>query len=379
MKAGQILQNISQLTRSKDWRLSFVPFIIGCTYLWIFIMDIQFDADSLIMWLLSIVTSIGFASLGYFINEFFDKKTDALAGKLNKLAFIHPLLQFGLFVILLLVTILPWFFLPSDALSFWLIGIEIMLFLVYSLPFPRLKNNPFVSGIIDASYAYVVPLVLSAHTYALFSGADLGVGIYFFSIGVFIVGGRNITIHHVNDIFKDKRSGIVTLPQRIGPTATNKMIRAMLVLETLFLLLSFIVVSLNFPLFWIWVSIYVFCLVYKIVAEHIDFESEHFCIEKGRHFPDFIYQIVFPVSILFLTLSSDFLWICVLPLHGVLLVSWELYKKPWHRFIWFIQNPLRGGVSACINYPIYFMFLLVGINLKAKNMSARQYIQSKFN
>ena len=41
-----------------------------------------------------------FQDLGYFINEYFDQKEDALAGKINKLFFLKPAMKLFLFVVI---------------------------------------------------------------------------------------------------------------------------------------------------------------------------------------------------------------------------------------------------------------------------------------
>ena len=72
-------------TRAKDWRFSFLPQIFGNLYLWLILFDIPFSISSVLLLILSLITSFGFAALGYFINEFFDKKDDENYNKVNKL------------------------------------------------------------------------------------------------------------------------------------------------------------------------------------------------------------------------------------------------------------------------------------------------------
>ena len=135
-------------TRISDWRLSFVPFIIGCVYFWASLLHLDFSFFHFLIFCLSICTSFGFAALGYFINEFFDKKHDAQAGKINKLAILTWPKQLFLFLLILVLCFAPWLVLPTSRFSIILITIEILCFLLYSLPFIRLKNTYYFAGIL---------------------------------------------------------------------------------------------------------------------------------------------------------------------------------------------------------------------------------------
>jgi 4-hydroxybenzoate polyprenyltransferase len=171
-------KNILLATRAQDWRFSFIPQIFGNLYLWLLLFKIEFSLGALSLLLLSLITSFGFASLGYFINEYFDQEDDTKAGKVNKLKVVGKSNQIILLVIIVLATFTPWLVLPFNKISGALVTAQITLFLLYaSTPF-RLKKNSYLSGIIDALYAYIVPLVLSHYTYYLYSGT-LSINILF--------------------------------------------------------------------------------------------------------------------------------------------------------------------------------------------------------
>ena len=114
---GNFLHRLSTITRARDWRLSFVPFIMGCVYLWLWGFGLPFTIEIIWLTFLSLVTTVGFASLGYFINEFFDKESDARAGKINKLAHLSPGIQIFIFSLVLALTLLPWIWLPSTKIT----------------------------------------------------------------------------------------------------------------------------------------------------------------------------------------------------------------------------------------------------------------------
>lgn len=379
------IQQLNSISRAGDWRLSFIPFIIGCVYLWLFYFDISLSTESFYLFILSIVTSFGFASLGYFINEFFDKKSDLKAGKINKLAYLKPLYQLLIFIATLSVTLLPWIKLPADEFSVGLIITELSLFLIYSLPFPRLKEVPVLSNIIDAAYAYLIPLLLAFHTYSLFAGKGFDVFILVFSIPVLFIGFRNILIHQINDVFKDRRSGINTLPRVLGVSQSTLLLKILLLLEFTGVLVFSIVLSINYPVFWIWLCFYVVYFIYRFFKTLPSFSSVYFPIESARHISDRLYQIWFPLFTLAFLLTKDWQWFFIIPVHLLLLTPYYIFKpilqyskKTYHLLVVFFTVYLRHFISLCINYPIYLLFLLFGVNLTREKKSALEYLKDKW-
>ena len=382
------VKKISFITRSTDWRLSFVPFIIGCVYLWLSVFKICFNVQSLILFFLSVITTIGFASLGYFINEYFDKESDFVAGKTNKLSLLTTQNQLLLFITLSAITFVPWFWLPSDKISWLLISFEIALFLLYSLPFPRFKTNYVVSGFIDSLYAYVIPLLLAYYTYKIYSNGSLEPFIYALGFATFFIGFRNITIHHVNDIFKDRLSGNNTLPQKIGVKKTSILITILLFYEVIIFVLFSCLSIFNNWLFVFWILFYLLFIFIKFYKLNFNIRINYIAIEPIRHLTDKTYQIAFPFFNLIILIIWDWRWTLLLPIHILILtpvyvlkpilffLKW-LHVKLRLIFFVYIKNTLRKFLSMCINYPIYYLFLIAGVNLKKENMSAIEYFKKK--
>jgi len=380
------LENIKSLTRANDWRISFVPFIIGCVYLWLFIFRIPFDLNSALLFLLSLTTTIGFASFGYIINEFFDKESDKVGGKVNRLATVSSKKQLALFVISLLLTLAPWLWLPLNNISILLILTELFLFFIYSLPFPRLKAVPYLSGIIDSLYAYAVPLLLSYHTYQLFSGQDNKYFILFFFPAVFLIGYRNIIIHQVNDIFFDMSSGLLTLPQKAGVLKTNLIIVTLLLNEIFFFILASIMLSLHNSLFALWILFYIVFLIVRAIRLKPGFRLQYISIHSFRHISDPAYQVFFPIISFLLLITIDWQWASLAIIHIVLLIPAFVLSETKRYFLFIagysqlkIIIPTKHYLSLSINYPIYFLFLIFRIDLRKENKSAIQYLKGLFN
>lgn len=374
-------------TRFNDWRYSFIPNIFGNIYLWLFLFNIPVSPKSVLLLTCSLITSVGFAALGYFINEFFDKKDDYLAGKLNKLTAITPLKQFLLLLLILACTFIPWVFLPKNDLSFALMAIQITLFLLYSSPPFRFKKIWLAATIIDSLYAYVVPFVLSSYTYYLFSPETprstlISVILTVYMATLFLVGARNITIHNINDVFNDKRLGILTLPRRLGVVNTNAYLKSSIYIE---FLLSVALCSLlsSFNLLFLFGT---FIVVRQLITYHkkLIITRNGILVNKTiRHAPDQLFQRVFSILFLANLIFHDPIWSFLLVFHLFVfipasaykpIISWIVRAKIWlHKF----KIQLKHLLSLAINYTIYFVFLLFGVNLIKEKKSAWQYLKTK--
>lgn len=388
MKTNGIVQKLLILTRAKDWRLSFVPFIMGTVYMWLWWFNIRFSLSSLTLFVLSFVTTVGFAALGYFINDFFDKESDAKAGKINMLASLPSIYQAALLAVCLLLTFLPWLWLPKDKISGYLIAAEISLFLLYSLPFPRLKSLPYISGIVDSGYAYVIPLALSLHTYTLYANARTPLWGYIMLATVAFTGFRNITIHHINDVFKDRASGTTTLPQKLGVKNTNRVLYNLLIIEILMMIIWGVIVCYYKPVFILWIGFFLMFLIVRCRQIARNFQFKYFSILPVRHLTDPAYQYFFPGFALILAVTNDYRWLVLSPFHFLIMltkpmqvIAWEtLYWKSIQLkyacirvFTWAVIIPS----SLVVNYFIFFVFLMAGVNLRKEKMSAYKYLQHK--
>jgi len=387
LKRIAILKNTINLTRAKDWRQSFIPLIFGNLYLWLILFKISFNFKILWILFLSLTTSFGFAALGYFINEFFDKEDDFVAGKINKLQILDAYKQIILFVCILLFTFIPWVFLPFNKISIVLITIQVLLFIIYaSYPF-RLKKNKYLSGIIDSMYAYTIPLLLSYYTFYLVSRSDSfnPLILFTYSLLLLITGYRNITIHYINDIFKDKRVGLITLPRHIGVKKTDSLLKICLLLEAIILFVFIMLIGQNYTGFYLLLIPFAYKL-YKGLSQYFILKNKNIVTNFIRHIPDAYFQYYFPISILLLLIISNFRWAILLPIHLILFVPnfrFQPLISLWHRihfrlyFNYIYYGYIRKTISWIINYSIYFLFLLFKVDLKKRNISAINYLKQK--
>ena len=371
-------------TRAKDWRFSFIPQIFGNLYLWLILFNIPLSASSLLLLVMSLITSFGFAALGYFINEFFDKEDDTKAGKINKLMLLSGPKQLVIFCAILAFTFAPWLILPFNSNSITLIGVQVGLFLVYAMPPLRFKKVPYLSVITDALYAYTVPFILSYYTYFLYAGANTINILFVISYGtlLFVAGFRNIIIHYINYIFKDKKSEITTLPRMLGVKATNNLLKFLLCAEAL---VSFFVIYLvGLQEAWLWLlCIAVLYLLYKAYRQAQALHDDIIVNRPIRHVPDLYYQVYAPAIILLVLVIKNPIWLLIAPIHIALfvplfrlhpIISWFQRINFRLYYIW-----IRKLTSCVVNYTIFFLFLLIGVNLKNRQTSAWGYLKKKLH
>jgi len=370
------LNNLKKATffthiRANDWFYSFVPLIFGHLYLWIFILQISISLNTLLNLFLSLVTTVGIAGLGYFINEYFDIEDDTRAKKNNKLAILGSLYRLVVLFVLLLCSIIPWLFLPTNGMTFSLLSLQCVLYIIYSVKPFRFKRVPLLSNLIDTLYAYVIPLLLSFHTFLLISPKVFSITfITCYALLMFVVGFRNIFIHQIVDVFNDKRIGNITLPRRIGVYKSNVFLLSCLLIE----MLLFLFVILELMNYNEMIALLFIPYSYIVLLGSFNFyksESKIFVYKPLRNFTDVIYQFWFPTVLLIILAIQQPIWIVGLIFHISLFTSFVRFNS--------LFNSFYNISSQVINHSIFYLFLILGVNLKKERLSAIQYLKTKFD
>lgn len=128
---------------------------------------------------------------------------------------------------------------------------------------------------------------------------------------------------------------------------------------------------------------YVFFVLIGITALFDEYKQSTFAIHPLRHFTDKFYQVGFPLFTMLLLVFTNPFWLLILPLHFLFLVP-DMVKNPLKSYSRsYLHRAWRNGVipviSASVNYSIYILFRLVGINLIKENTSAKEYIKRRFS
>lgn len=345
--------------RIEDWIISFIPQIFGFCFFFIYYFDGSFDINTLGHLLLFVVSSIGFAAFGYYINDFYDIEIDRKAGKKTVLGSLTKQQKKGILFSSITCMFFPWFFLPVNEYSGVLIVSELILFFLYSHPLFRLKEHWILSVIIDALYAYMIPFILCLVTFSLYYQRITDSYILFVIGTFFIAGCRNIILHQLNDYNNDLKVGIQLIPHIIGINKTKNIVQFCMWIEVALLSVTWLLYACFFN------RIYVLFLLIIVLYSLIHLFKK---TEKRSLFPNYYYQFLLPVTYTILLISIDIQWIYfIIPY----LIIFHYSLLHW------IACRLRSVLSKVVNYSIYYFLLIFGINLKKEKKSVSNYLKRK--
>lgn len=220
---------------------------------------------ALITMLLYLVTIIGVAGYGQLMNDLCDREQDERTGTHNLLVGKNKSQIAFRFFLILAVGFAPWIWLPGSSLIYALVCLEVVLLTVYSVPPIRLKTRGILGVLVDASYAYSIPVLVSM----LVFGRLCSVTIPFQSLLLIFVwataeGIFGISNHQLQDEKRDREDKIDTFVTRFGWEPTFRLIsRWLLPLQvTLFLALIFYI-GVRVPLVIIGYVVYVVWMLYR--------------------------------------------------------------------------------------------------------------------
>lgn len=167
------------------------------------------------------VAVVGIASLGHFINDIADIKEDERSGKENFVSKLNKNQIILSIVLLLLLSVLPWFYLKIDAFIIGLLILQLVLFLVYSFKPFRLKKRHLWGVVADTLYGQIIPAlvvlaVFSYYGHSLVLFHPINPFSFVLIFWLFCKGGRNIILHQLDDRKTDKYVGTNTFVVKFG-------------------------------------------------------------------------------------------------------------------------------------------------------------------
>jgi 4-hydroxybenzoate polyprenyltransferase len=370
--------------RSEDWWKSKAVLLMGLIYLLTAWLNIAFERF-LILSALSFITIVGFASMGYFLNDFFDIEYDNKVGKKNFLANKPNVLLVSFFLLSCVLIFTPWIYLPSNNFSYLLIFVQILLYVVYSTPPIRLKERGIAGVIADALYGHAIPHVLAAHTFSLAAKIPLdGALVVYLFTWQLISGIRNIVLHQKADAAFDQKSGTKTFVQTINDEALYVHLKYFVLLEMVLGISFFIFLAYYKHIFL--VCLIVICIVsIPVIIQFKNLKLELFFKSKWMYFPNNLFEQWMPIVYLFILSFSNYYFLLILCSH-IFAFQMDFYGKFWYKSIFLIKYvldlrigsvPIKHIPSLFINNCIFFLFLVIGVNLKNEKTSALGYLKRK--
>lgn len=166
---------------------------------------------------LFLLSCIGIGGFGHLLNDWYDIEQDRQSGASSLVADASRARNLTLALALLLLAGLPWIWLPHDATILGLLGLEFLLFYLYSAPPVRLKQRGFGGVMADATYSYTLSVLVALLLFARLGQVRLPwlfvglVGLWAFSLGL-----RQILLHQIEDLERDEAAAIPTFATRVG-------------------------------------------------------------------------------------------------------------------------------------------------------------------
>lgn len=370
----------SKFFRIDDWWKSKTAFLLGMVYFFTMWLKITFN-QFLFLSFFSILTIIGFAAFGYLCNDFYDRGKDILVGKRNFLLNRSQRFIFFSFFFNTLLIAIAWFFLPKTSFSYSLIAFQFILYFAYSTPVFRLKEKGIWGMICDALYAHAVPVLLAAFTFGLAANFKIKpVSLMMLFLWQFSCGLRNIFIHLWNDREEDFKVGFNNFLYDFD-IASFRFSNSLIIFWELVLFVLFLF---SIETWWLTASIFVLLVFAICLFVYNRYQYTFIQLENTQWtlFPNMFYEKWLPILMLVMLSGSNSFFLVFIPLHFLFFQKDEAVTIIGFIKVDIIQKwiyiPIRRFFSFCMNYAIYFFFLLIGVNLKDRNQSALEYIKSLF-
>ncbi len=209
---------------------------------------------TLLALLLFLLAYAGLGGFGYVLNDLFDLRADALAGKRNTMAGRSPAARAAWVLGLGALGFLPWALWPGPAgPALAALLLQTLLLVVYAVPPLRLKERHVAGPICDALYAFTVPLLITLAAWMPLGGPPRTALLPLLAIlifGALANGLRGILLHQIRDADNDRRAGLRTFATTVGVELVWRVLaRVVLPLDALACALSLLLMAWVLPLF----------------------------------------------------------------------------------------------------------------------------------
>ena len=290
---------------------------------------------------LSCTTLSGLLVLGYLINDLSDTEVDKLATKPNFWSLFGGRVGLQACATAAAVAVLPWLLLPSTTYSYLALLVEVLLLAAYSLPPFRLKQHLYLSVILDAAYAYLLPSLLAAYTFYLLTDRVVDLLLMLLWGGwAMLLGLRHYLNHLCLDRMCDLRSGQFTIATRYGSKQVARIISYYLLpMELIFLSASLLRLQLPWQGALIATLLIGVTLSAKLLCNPTRYRLTGTPIDS-------LYRYYLPLLILGLGSLRDTGYVLVLTLYYLLFYRIDLHNP----LLQLVRRPLSVGV----NYGIYY-------------------------
>lgn len=336
--------------------------------LFVFVLNIPlasittFSPSLLIVYLLMILG-------GYFIHDLFDQKEDKSVDKFNILLVVKSR------VVMIMIAFFSWslsfymLFLVSPIASMVLL-IQYLAIIVYSTPFPRLKEKGLIGIVVDALYEHVFMEIVLLLIISQFVDIPFVLWVpflcYTFSIGV-----RDILLHQLNDFGNDIKSKTNTFVVQNKDLAANyaRVFETVAIVSILFFFLN--LQFINYSLVFLALLV---ALAFIFIAEQFRNESVELRISTRY------YIIVSSIIFSYLLIINKFYFGFFLLLHPYFLMFIKnIFSRTILVLLSYILSIVITVSKFVVNNLLYYTFLIGGRNLKKNPLSNTSFLDKIVN
>jgi colanic acid/amylovoran biosynthesis glycosyltransferase len=313
--------------------------LLGVLYTVMLITSLHFS-KALLLFFPSVLTIFGIGCFGHFINDLYDREADAKANKFNRIAALPGSKRNLLLGSALVIALVPWIALPFDSFSVFLLALEFVCLLVYSIPPVRLKEKKIWPILTDGAYAYAIPALLASHTF--FLAAKKSIPVYFFIIlfcWQWLYGIRHYLNHLALDRVNDLKTQTVTLATSKGNNYILRLISWYLLPAEILLFVAFQVYIHRYNQLLPFLVFYVFVFIYfTVTVQAISRGYRIFVYRFTKSTPDYFYQYGWSYAPLLLLIWADWKYLILGLIHWFLFNGSSLtgnkFKRSYEHFIY---------------------------------------------
>ncbi|MCB0555237.1 MAG: UbiA prenyltransferase family protein [Phaeodactylibacter sp.] len=215
------MTTLPQLLRKGDWFTSKLPIAWGVYYLGLWATGAPPTGPVIGTTFLMLLAFIASGIFVRFYNDLFDMAADARGGKFNLASRVSPFWRILAPVLATAFIILILMILKAPAYLYGLMGLQHLLYILYSTPPVRLKNRGLAGALTDAAYGHAMPAVIG-WAFAISLSDEAGGSFLFPAVVLLIItlqllsGIKNILFHQVMDFEKDRAAAARTLVVVVG-------------------------------------------------------------------------------------------------------------------------------------------------------------------
>lgn len=312
------IKSIKHFLRFNDWWNFVVPPCLSFIYLLIYFKSISFN-DSAVYIALLLISIIGTAGYGYFVNDVCDIEFDRLAGKRNMASKLNVFIRSIIIILLLVIAFAPWLFLPLNYFNFGLFIFQLLLLTIYSVKPIRLKQFIYQGALTDALYNGTVFFLILISVFNMMNENKIQ---YYnlFLINVFFwglfKGIRNILLHQLKDRKNDNKANTPTLVLHLKPVRTVYIIDfIVLPIEFILFTLLIILISLHINYYYLWFIAFILFTLIKFSFWKLPKLSYRQSLFKFLYFMNDFYEEWMPVITLTYLSFIDIHFIIILIVH----------------------------------------------------------------